>query len=740
MPCSTLAFPARLALTLLVLLGLALPPSLATATGSGAARPKIGLVLAGGGARGAAHVGLLKVIEELHIPIDYVAGTSTGSIVGGLYASGMSPEQIEKAMRSIDWNAIFDDSPPRQDRSLRRKTDDQLYLVKAKMGLSDEGVKFPLAVVDGQKFDLLLNRLLMPVAQVHDFDHLPIPFRAVATDLETGGEVVLGKGNLARSIRASMAVPGAFDPVEIDGRLLVDGGLANNVPVSVARAMGADVVIVGDLSVPLLTREQMKSVFSVLEQLSNFLTVRNVEAQLASLTDKDIRVPIGPALGDIGAADFDRLGEAMPIGEQAAREMASRLETLAVSDDAYRKYIAALRTSQDKRPVIDFVRIDNKSRLGSDLISARLHVTPGKPLDIAQLEADIGRVYGLDVFESVRYSIVNEDGRTGLLIDAKEKPWGPGYLQLGLGFTDNFQGDNRFHLGAAYLLTGINALNGELRLAAQIGDEPLIGGEIYQPLDPLSRYFVTTKAVLQRQNLYLWDSNDVTAQYNLDQFLTELGVGRELGTWGEARLGYRWATGKADVRVAEPGNQDFDFNKGEAFLRLSADKLDNVSFPRDGYTGKLEWLASRSALGADNDFDQISLSYAQVQSWGRNTLGLGLRLGSTLNDDAPIQSLYHAGGVTSLSGFQQDQLSGQDVGILRAVYYRKLGDLKLLPMYAGATLEYGNVWQNGIAFNNSILAGSAFLGADTPIGPVYAAYGHAEGGNGSFYLYLGKLF
>jgi NTE family protein len=733
------AFATRLALSLVFLAGLG-APGLYAAEEPGAGRPRIGLVLAGGGARGAAHVGLLKVIEELRIPIDYVAGTSMGSIVGGLYASGMSPEEIQQAMLAIDWDAIFDDAPPRQDRSFRRKTDDDLYLVKGKIGLGSGGVKLPLAVIHGQKFDLELNRLLLPMSDIQDFDRLPIPFRAVATDLETGGEVVLGKGSLARAIRASMAVPGAFDPVEIDGRILVDGGLANNVPVSVARAMGAEVVIVGDLSGPLLSREQIKSVISVMEQLSNFLTDRNVQVQLASLTERDVRVPIGAALGDIGSADFDRAAEAIPMGEEAARAMAPQLRELSVPPEAFSRHMAARGSRPGDGPVIDFVRIDNRSRLGDELISARLHVTPGEPLDVPRLESDIGRIYGLDVFESVRYSIVDDNGRTGLVIEAQEKPWGPGYLQLGLAFSDNFEGDNRFGLGASYLLTGINALNGEIRVVTQIGDEPLIGGELHQPLDPLSRYFVSAKAILQRENVYLWDGNEITAQYNVDQVVTGLGVGRELGTWGEARLGYRWATGNADLRVGNPGARDFEFDRGEAFLRLSLDKLDDVNFPREGYSGQIEWLASRSALGADSDFDQVSLSYAHVKSRDRHTLGLGLSLGTTLDDDAPIQSLFRIGGFSRLSGFQPGQLSGQDVGILTAAYYRRLGDIKLLPMYAGATLEYGNVWQDGIDFGDAILAGSVFLGADTPIGPLYGGYGRSDTGADSIFLYLGRLF
>ena len=227
------------------------------------ARPRIGLVLGGGGARGAAHVGVLKVLEELRIPVDYIAGTSMGSIVGGLYASGMSPQEIEREILAMDWDDLFKDYPSRADRSFRRKRDDDNYAFKARAGFNRGSIQIPLAYIRGQKFDLVLNSLSLGVVDVSDFDRLPIPYRAVAADLETGKEVVLASGSLAQAIRASMAVPAAFDPVEIDGRLLVDGGIANNVPVSVARGMGAEVFIVVDVGSGLFKREDITSALSI---------------------------------------------------------------------------------------------------------------------------------------------------------------------------------------------------------------------------------------------------------------------------------------------------------------------------------------------------------------------------------------------------------------------------------------------------------------------------------------------
>lgn len=702
-------------------------------------RPKIGLVLAGGGAKGAAHVGVLKVLEEMHIPIDYVVGTSMGSIIGGLYASGISPHEIEREIQSIDWKDVFIDEPNREDRSFRRKQDDALYVFKAKPGFNDGKIELPLAYVHGQKFDLQLNRLTARVSNIKDFDRLPIPFRAVATDLETGKEVILKSGNLARSLRASMAVPGAFDPVDIDGRLLVDGGVSNNVPVNVARAMGADIVIVSDLGSDMLTRDQITSALSVAAQMANFLFALNSQEQLKSLGPKDVLITC--RLGDIGAGSFDRINEAMPIGERATQQAADSLRRYSLSKADYDRYLAARATPSSQDVKLSFVRIENHSRVSDAVIASHLSAKPGEPLDVAQLEQDIQQIYGLEIFESVRYELVEENGQTGVVVQAKEKPWGPGYLQAGLITSSNFKGDAPFRLGVTYTLTEINRLNGELRVGGQIGDEPALFGEIFQPIDPGARYFVTGKLGYQSKYINLFDSaGNNYAQVHASGYGLELGAGRQFGTWGEARLGYRRETGKIEIGIGAPApSQDYD--TGQFFVRLTDDKLDSVYFPTQGHVGKLEWRMSREAFGADTDFDQATLGYSHAYSWGRNTLFGSVVANITPGKDAPIQGLYRLGGFLRLSGLSQDELTGQQSGIARVVYLRRVNDIRLFKAYAGASVEMGNVWQDsGDLFNNSIVAGSAFIGADTPIGPLYFGYGHTDNGSGSVYLFLGPLF
>ncbi len=703
-------------------------------------RPKIGLVLAGGGAKGGAHVGVLKVLEEMRIPVDYVAGTSMGSIIGGLYASGMSPDEIEKQIKRIDWELIFEDEPLREDRSFRRKTDDALYVMKAKPGFNDGKIELPLAYVHGQKFDLELNRLTQSVASIKNFDQLPIPYRAVATDLETGKEVVLKSGSLARSLRASMAVPGAFDPVMIDEKMLVDGGISNNIPISVARDMGADVVIVSDLGSEMLTREEITSGFSVAGQMVNFLFSLNSQAALKTLKTEDVHISI--ELGDIGAGSFNRITETIPLGEEAADNTSKSLKRYSLSEDNYQVHLASRGQPQNESLVIDYIEIDNQSSISEEVIASYLSAEPGKPLDIAELEKDIQQIYGLELFQSVRYELEEKGGQTGLKVTAEEKAWGPGYLQLGLITSSTPEGDGIFNIGVAYTKTEINELNGEWRLALQVGDEPGIVTEIYQPLDPRGNYFTSASLGYGVDKTNTFDrSGNKLSEIRGKSYQLNLGIGRQFGTWGQVKLGYFRATGTAEVDVG-PDQPDRDFDSGSFSVQLTADKLDSLYFPTKGHFANLGYLISSEEFGADTDFEQINLDLLKAASWGKHTLIGRLSLHTTVDDDAPFQSLYQLGGFLKLSGYEEDRLTGQHSGLASAIYMRRIADLMFFESYFGASLELGNVWQdqNDVDIDDTIFAGSVFLGADTPMGPMYLSYGHNDDGDNSIYLFMGPLF
>ena len=384
-------------------------------------RPRIGLVLSGGGARGAAHIGVLKALEELHIPIDYIAGTSMGAVVGGLYAGGLSPQQLEQDLLHVDWDSAFSDQSPRRDMPFRRREDDLNHLVKLNLGYKDGRFVLPRALIAGQNLTANLRGLTLPVAAISDFNQLPVPFRAVATDISDGTMVVLDHGDLASAIRASMSIPGVFAPVEIDGRLLVDGGLVRNLPVDVVRAMGADVVIAVDIGTPLLARKELDSVLGISTQTFRILTRGNTEQQMALLGPGD--VAIIPRLDSIGFADFTSGAQAIARGEAATRQLAPALRRYSVSEAQYRDFLLRQRVHPTPEPPrIDFVRVENDSPVADSAIRRLVRVQPGQLLDATALREDIARVYGLGDFDRVDYRVVVEDGKRGLIISAPESP------------------------------------------------------------------------------------------------------------------------------------------------------------------------------------------------------------------------------------------------------------------------------------------------------------------------------
>lgn len=719
--------------------GMALAPApAATGISTGAeSRPKIGLALSGGGARGAAHIGVLRVLEEHHIPIDYIAGTSMGALVGGFYASGMSTAELEELITRIDWADAFDDKIPRKDRSFRRKRDDDLYLVKNKPGISRDGLKFPSGLIDGQKIDLLLKKYTLPVMTVRDFDALSIPYRAIATDIVTGETVVLDHGDLALAMRASMSIPALLAPREIDGRLLVDGGVSTNLPIDVVRRMGADVVIAVDISTPMSTREELGSVLGITGQLSNILTRRNTDQQIASLTDEDIF--IRPDLGDITTASFDHAGEAIPAGVSAAEAALGELERLSVSEEDYRAH----RNRRERRIVrltIDEVRIVNRSRLADGVIAASLGIEAGEPLDIEKLEKDLDRIYGLELFESVYYDITDEAGRIVLTVTVRENSWGPNYLQSGVSIFEDYEGPN-FNLAAAYTRTAVNRLNGEWRTGLQIGREPGIFTEFYQPFFNNLRNFIHVRASISELVDNVFDTNGhKVEELALQRYGAALAGGRELGTWGEIRAGIIRGAGTIKVQVGDPDAPDTDFDTGEAFMQFFVDELDNVMFPHSGGTARIRATAGLEALGSDTDYEQGIVEGSYAYTIGRNTGYFRGMYATTRDSDAPYQSMFRLGGFTRLSGLEHNELIGQHAALLSGIFYRRIGDFSFFSFYAGLSLEYGNVFQekSDIEFDRGIAAGSVFLGVDTLIGPIYIAYGRTDGGRDNFYLFLGQ--
>ena len=712
--------------------------------GPGDTRPRIGLALGGGGARGIAHVRILKQLEALHIPVDCIAGTSAGALVGALYASGSTPEQIEQVVLSTEWLSLFTDTLPRRDRSLRRKADDYAQLAPIGIGLGGEGKAVALAggVSEGEKLIALFERATGGSRVSGRFDDLPIPFRAVATDINTGQPVVLSEGNLPMAMRASMSLPGIFRPVVIDGHVLLDGGLSNQVPIDVVRAMGADRVIAVDVGTPLKPLDRDASLVDVISQLSGFLTTRSAQAQLDSLGTQDLL--ISPDLtGKVATGDFDKAPEALRIGQLAAEQAAPALREFAQTPQVYAQ-LAAQRV-QRERPVgqdrIEFVEVENHTGYADALLLSYLPVHLGEPLDIKGMQAGVLRAYGMGTLASINYDVRERDGRTGVFVSAYPKPNGPIYLEAGLSLSNDLEGNHESNLRAGLLFSPLSPYGAEARIALQIGSEPGLTGQYYRPFDLHNRYAFQVGGGFQTRSFNLYDEDgDKIARYRVRRTGGTLALVRNVSNVLALSVGVERYTGNAEVEVGDPTIPRVNFEEGAWIAQATLDDIDSVYFPRDGYLVNAGTYQSSPSLGADARFGQLDLDAVAARSFGRHALQLGLRYHVTSSGTAPVQNLYRLGGRWRLAGFQHNQLTGQDYALGFAGYTYELGKLLGRSAQVGGTVEYGNAWQrrSDMSLSDGIWNGSVFLGFDSWIGPLIFGMGFREGGENVVFIELGQ--
>jgi NTE family protein len=704
-------------------------------------RPKVGLVLSGGGAKGMAHVGVLRVLEELKVPVDIVVGTSAGSAVGALYASGMEVQEIEERFIEMDWISSFRDDPGRAYKPVRRKRQDWRYPVSPGIGVRLDGLHLGGGIIAGQNLGFILNELTRDAALVEDFDELAIPFRAIATDLETGEEVVIGSGNLSEAIRASMSIPGVYAPVTLDGRLLVDGGVANNLPVSVAHELGADIVIAVDITDPLLEREDIREAFSVVGQLTTMMTRQNTERQLKLLDDQDIL--IRPDLKGLSSADFYEAPALFELGASSARGHAGELRHLSVSDDEWERFRNRLEAHSFSPGVITDIRINDRSRLAGDFLRERIRQQTGEPLDVHALEEDLKRIYGLGYYETVSYSLVPTDGPgTDLVIRVREKSWGPNYLSFGLNYEDNFENNTRFNVATALRMTGLNALGGEWTTGLQLGTQPRVRTEWFQPLDYGFERFLTLGGAYSRESLSAFDGEgERITEVDITNRQVDLALGTELGVNGEVRLEYVRGYATVDEQVGEPVAHSGSIQSGSLRLQLVHDSLDDTFLPESGGFAGIRGRFERPGLGSDRHFDSVTVMALGTASWRRVSITGLLYANAVTKGVAGIENSVLLGGFHRLSAYSQGEVAGEDAA-LAGVFVRQEFGGPFVPWFAGAGFETGNAWSSlGAArWNNLLRSGSLFAGIETFLGPIQLATAYNNRDDWSAYLNVGFSF
>lgn len=727
-------------------------------------RPTIAVVLAGGGAKGAAHIGVLKALEELRVPVDIITGTSMGAYVGGLYSTGQSADQIKGYLTSVDWNSGYRDQVNRSDRRLRDKEYEDRYQINTDLGIGWGTLKTKKGVVQGQGMLRILRETSYNPPQMDSFDHLAIRYRAVATDILTLEEVIIDKGYLVDAMMASMSVPGALPPYEINGRMLVDGGVINNMPIDLAQDMGADYIIAVDISSNYKTKEELRSYFDVAGQLSNYLVQRGTVEQAQRLTEVDTYLK--PLVGNIGTTDFSAMPEAYELGYEAAMQSRQQLQRYALSEQEYASYqkdkaLKADLVILDNEIPLDTVEVNNATHYNANILSYRLGLSENPTP--AEIEEGINRLYALDRFERITYRVEQRESENAVVVNVDEKDWGPNYLNFRFFLEDDFTTDSQYGLGASINFTDLARQGAELRTSLELGTDKLLVADLYSPFFANQVLFNTLTVAYSEEgrNVSLLTDSEDLSQVNdylpvtYQQVIADVAIGLQPALWNEVKVGLRYTNGRASLStISSAGNIDFE-RKG-IYVRYLHDTLDSAVLPTQGNYLSFEYVASFDSVDeqggevdSDDQVHEFELSWINAFSFfEKHTLVTNIDLGLFETDGTatPIDP-YDLGGFQNLSGIPRNSLIGQNKAFGKLVYrYRWFeNDFGMFqsPIYLGASAEYGGVWSGSDRSYNDLplfVAGSLFAGIDSPLGPVILGYGQTEEGMAAVYLIIGKSF
>jgi NTE family protein len=717
------------------------------ATPSAVHRPRIALVLSGGGARGLAHIGVLRVLHELHVPVDVVVGTSMGAVVGGAYAAGRTVEELERITRDTAWEDVLADRPTRDSLAYRRREEDLLLPSRLEFSITrTDGLSLPPAAASNAALEDALIKLLPAGLRDQPVDHLGIPFRSVASDLVTGDLVELSGTPLFLALRASLAVPGMFAPVRVDNRLVVDGGLVRNLPVDMARAMHADIVIAVNVGTPLAPERELTSALGVARQMLQILTEQNVQRSLRELGPEDVL--IAPDLGGIGFLDFGEHDRAVRAGEAAARALAPRLARRALPADQYAaleaRRAAVMQAAQHADDALPLGRIDVRgaTRVNPDVLVAQSGLREGQVRTREQVRAATALLYGRDDIDNVDTAIEDVDGQRNVHIQPTDSPLGHSRLRLGLELASDFGDGNNFSLGMMHVTSALNSYDAELRTVARIGSQRQFGVQWWQPVAPGSPWYVAPSLSYGANSATLFSEGRRLYRVGLRYADVTLAAGRQMANWGDFQVGFRRRLSRGTLLI--PEDQSFPayhYYDSSRFAALTLDTLDSVAFPARGHLLVAQVERAREhlpGLAPLTQFGITSLAAFGSGDWAGHIYGEWSR--SNLGT-AP-QPL---GGFLRLSGTTPESLEARTVAFGRLVAAHRIGDMP--PPFGGAvrlgfSLEIGGGFQarQPIHMPDLKQAGSIFISADTRFGPLYLGTGATRGTGGTFYLFLGPIW
>lgn len=712
-----------------------------TVTPVSSVRPRIGLVLGGGGAKGAAHIGVLNVLNEMNIPINCVVGTSMGALVGATFAAGMPPAEIEKAVVAINWSKTVGSEGLRDRTPINRKLAGITYTNNLDLGLKNGRLTGASGLLKSQDIEDVIRSLVENARLTEDFDDLPIPFRAVTTDMLAGEMVVLEKGDLAVAMRASMAVPGAFSPVIIDDKVLADGGMMRNLPVDIARALCADVVIAVSLESPPPKPEDLSGALELASRSLDVMIEANQKAQIATLTDRDVSIVV--PMGDIGSADFERVPEAVPLGREAALARRAELQRYALPESQFMAWRQSI-TREGAAPVrLAEVQVTGLKRINPEYVLAQLKNTePGAEVTSAQIVEDTARIFALGDFEQVDYRLTGPEGARTLDIHAVEKSWGPNFVRLDLGFAANGNGDLEALLRADLDRTWLNPLGGEWHSALQFGEQTLLETGLFQPLDIRQRFFLEPQARFERNLEAIYDNGDRIAVYAFRELYGQLDAGMNINTRAQIRVGLRsgWLDAKVDTgpTILPEINSETDSNLQ---VRTVYDTRNSVSLPTAGTFLNARYVHSGAWLGGDQSYDLAEGVLSKSFPFRGDALSLIVGGGKRLDGVLPPTEEFQLGGIRTFPGLQSGELRGESYWVAGSRYNWKVADIQSLfgqALYAGLRLQAGRMGE-AIDSQDGVLYGVAgSLGGRTPLGPFLLSLGYVDNDSWALQLAIGR--
>lgn len=724
--------------------------SLAAAEEQAVTHPKIAVVLSGGGARGFAHVGVLQWLEEHHIPVDMVVGTSMGGLIGGMYSMGMTPQELQEMIAAIDWAELFRPVPAYDSLSFRRKEDRRAFPNHLEFGLRG-GLKIPPGVNTGHAIGLLLNRYTLPYSMVNDFDQLPIPFRCVATDMVEAKQVILRSGSLSMALQATMAIPGVFYPVEISGQILAsDGGLLNNVPTDVAETMNPDIIIAVNIGTPLGKRESLDNLGGMLSQIISVTMNQNIVNNLDPSLHPKLKVIVQPDLKEYTTFDFDRYRQIADLGYREAEHMSSDLLGYALPEAEWEAYLQARRNRMRREsdlPSPEFIRITGTSVQSQARMQQILDQNVSKPVEPDSLEKELTTIWGNGEYAGLSYELVEEGGKPGLLVHAREKGYAPPILNLGLEVNNTQTDVFDFNLRGRVTLMNLSHPGTEWRIDTSIGSHISAELEYYRLLGR-TRFFIAPRASYDRtKSGYFRDQVEI-GEYELDSELLGADIGYNLNSTDEFRIGYDFGHQKGTVRIGDPGLPEGGGKSSAAHLDWVHDSVDSAVIPTHGarIASSLIWnfdVPIGTPQEVDQAFPQGSLRGTFFFPLGKKNTLFVLGEGDTsFHHSAPGLNKFALGGLFRISAASRNEFLGNHAVYGGVGYLRTLGRL---PYLIGEKFSAGVWYETGAAYNrwddadfhHSVATGVI---VETLLGPVFTGFGFGDGGRNNFFFAIGRAF